>query len=302
MSSRLPAAAEWTRRPERGSLPVVRFMAWLSIAIGRAASRVPLRFIALYFFATGGSARRHSAAFLARVLGRRPSLREQWRVFFAFSSTVHDRIYFLRDRFDLFDIAVKGTQLFDAEGALLMGGHAGSFEVLRACGRQLGKRRVTMAMYEVNTRLVNDVLAAINPEVASDIVALGRPQSMIELASRLDEGALVGILADRTRGGEPTIEVPFLGADAAFPIGPMRMAAALRRRVIFMAGLYRGGNRYDIRFEPLADFTRVDAMSRAEREAAVREAIAEYARRLERCARDAPDNWFNFHDFWGRAA
>jgi predicted LPLAT superfamily acyltransferase len=28
-------------------------------------------------------------------------------------------------------------------------------------------------------------------------------------------------------------------------------------------------------------------------------AIARYAERLEHYARSAPDNWFNFHDFWG---
>jgi len=301
MSSRAPAATEWTRRPERGGMAVVRFMAWLSLAIGRGASRVVLRVIALYFFVTGGSARRHAAAFLERALGRRPTLREQFGIFFAFASTVHDRIYFLRDRIELFDVAVTGRELFDAEGALLMGGHVGSFEVLRACGRR-DKRRVAVAMYQANSRVVRDVLAAINPGAVADIVELGTPQSMIELAARLDEGALVGILADRTRGDEPTIGVPFLGANAALPTGPMRMASALRRRVVFMSGLYRGGNRYEIRFEPLADFSGVDAMTRQERDAAIRDAIAEYARRLERCAREAPDNWFNFHDFWGRAA
>ena len=154
-----------------------------------------------------------------------------------------------------------------------------------------------MAMYEVNAR-VHDVLAAVNPDLKDDIVALGRADSMIELASRLEDGAFVGILADRTRGDEPVVRVPFLGADAPLPMGPMRVAAALRTRVLFMAGLYRGGNRYEVRFEPLADFSGVDSMSRAERDSAVREAVAAYARRLEKCARDAPDNWFNFHDFW----
>ena len=51
-----PASADWTRRPERGSLPLVRFMAWLSLAIGRAASRILLRGVAAYFFATSPAA------------------------------------------------------------------------------------------------------------------------------------------------------------------------------------------------------------------------------------------------------
>jgi len=302
MSTRVPVAAEWTQRPERGSVHVMRFGAWLSLTAGRPVSRLMLRISVLYFFATAGAARRNAGVFLERALGRKPTLAEHHRLFLSFGTTVHDRIFFLRDRFPLFDIEVKGADVFDARGALLMGGHLGSFEVLRACGRTLGKRRVAMAMYSDNARAVNDVLAAISPDAVSDIVALGRPQSMLELAARLEDGALVGMLADRTLGDEPTVRLPFLGTEAPFPTGPMRIAAALRCRVIFMAGIYRGGNRYEIRFEPLADFTGLDGASRAERDSATRAGVEEYAKRLERCARDAPDNWFNFHDFWGARA
>jgi hypothetical protein len=301
MSTRVPAA-DWTQRPERGSLPVLRFMAWLSLAIGRPASRAMLRIAAPYFLVTGGSARRNTITFLRRALGREPTVADAYRLLFAFSSVLHDRIYLLRGRFDLFEIDVKGAELFDPEGALLMGGHMGSFEVLRACGREIGQRRVVMAMYVANTRFMNAVLGAVNPEASRDILHLGRPQSMLELAAHLEEGTLVGMLADRTLGDEPTIRIPFLGTQAPFPTGPMRIAAALRRRVIFMSGLYRGGNRYEVRFEPLADFTGLDAANREARDAAVRDAVTRYAALLEQRARDAPDNWFNFHDFWGDAA
>jgi hypothetical protein len=106
------------------------------------------------------------------------------------------------------------------------------------------------------------------------------------------------VLADRTLGNEPVVEVPFLGAPAPFPTGPMRMAAALRTRVFFMTGLYRGANRYEIRFEPLADFTSLEGLSRPEREQRVREAIARYVGRIEHYCRLAPHNFFNFHRFW----
>ena len=302
MSTPVHADSEWARRPERGSPGIVRLMTRLSVAIGRAPSRLLLRGIALYFFLTGGAARRNVRAFLAHVLGRKPTLREQFGVFFTFSSTIHDRVFFLEERFDLFQIEVQGADLFPPGGTLMMGGHLGSFEVLRACGRQVGHRRVVMAMYGEQAQRLNAILGEVSPEVHRDIVPLGRPQSMLDLAARLDEGAVVGILADRTPGDEPMVRVPFLGQEAAFPTGPMRIAAALRRRVYFMAGLYRGGNRYDIRFEQLADFAGAEAMTRAERDAAIREAVVAYARTLERYAREAPDNWFNFHDFWAMPA
>lgn len=298
--STLSGSADWTRAPERGSLWLIRFMAWMSMRLGRRFTRILLRVIAGYFLVFGGRSRTAVRGYLRRCLGREGTLAEQYAVYFAFASTLHDRIYFLKDRFDLFDIRVEGRELFDGRGALLMGAHVGSFEAMRACGR-MHALRVSMAMYEENARQINGVLEAVDASAFHDIVRLGRVDSMLELAARLDEGALVGMLADRTLGDEATIAIPFLGEDARFPKGPMRMAAALRRRVLFMTGLYRGGNRYDIRFEPLADFSQLEGLSREEKDRRIEEAVRAFAAAVERHCREAPCNWFNFYDFWERA-
>jgi predicted LPLAT superfamily acyltransferase len=118
---------------------------------------------------------------------------------------------------------------------------------------------------------------------------------MLKVRERLDEGAFVGILGDRTLGNEPLQEVSFLGSRAYFPVGPMRAAALLGRPMIFMLGLYRGGNRYQLVFELVTDFSSVD---RSERPAAIADAIARYAALLEKYCRSDPYNWFNFFDFW----
>ena len=292
-----PRAAEWTRRAERGSRALIRFIVWFSRRAGRAPARVLLVLITAYFFATAGPARRASREYLRRCLGREPTLAERFGLFFSFASTVHDRVFFLEGRFDLFEVEVHGAELLDAGGALLMGAHLGSFEAIHACGRGR-KREVAMAMYEENARKVQSALATIAPGMESDIVPLGHLDSMLRVRERLESGALVGVLADRTLGDERVIDVPFLGAPAPFPVGPMRMAAALRQRVHFMTGLYRGGNRYEVRFEPLADFTDLEGLDRAAREARVHAAVERYVERLEHHCRRAPDNFFNFHRFW----
>jgi predicted LPLAT superfamily acyltransferase len=152
-------------------------------------------------------------------------------------------------------------------------------------------------MYEENARRLNGVLATISPDALENVIPLGHVDSMLQLQARLDAGDLVGVLADRTLGNEPVIRVPFLGEAAAFPTGPMRMAAALRQPVFLMVGLYRGGNRYEVRFEKLADFSGLS--ERGQRAVLVQGAIAHYAARIEHYACSARDNWFNFFDFWG---
>jgi predicted LPLAT superfamily acyltransferase len=75
----------------------------------------------------------------------------------------------------------------------------------------------------------------------------------------------------------------------------MRAAAILRCPVFFMAGLYRGKNRYHVVFKPVADFS---ATSVGSRSLAVRAAIERYAATLDHYCRSDPYNWFNFFDFW----
>ena len=60
-----------------------------------------------------------------------------------------------------------------------------------------------MAMYEDNARKINSILAAINPKATPDIISLGHLDAMLKIAERLDRGAFVGILSDRTLGDEP---------------------------------------------------------------------------------------------------
>lgn len=295
-------AAEWVTHRERGSLWLLRIMAFLSLRCGRAASRIILYGIALYFFLFGPSARRHSRRYLRLALGRTPTARDRFLQILTFATTIHDRVYLINAQFGQFEISVEGEDAVLAHeskgrGALLLGAHMGSFEVMHSLSRRQRGLRVAMAMYEENARKIGGILAAINPEWVPDIVPLGRIDAMLNIAERLDHGAYVGVLADRTLGEEPAQAVQFLGQQAFVPTGPMRAAAILRCPVFFMAGLYRGGNRYHVVFERIADFSTAAAGGR---EVAVRAAVQRYAGVLEKYCRSDPYNWFNFFDFWRR--
>ncbi|OGS98365.1 MAG: acyl-CoA synthetase, partial [Gallionellales bacterium RIFCSPLOWO2_02_60_31] len=292
--------AAWAHTPERSSMLMLRVMTWISLRLGRRAARGVLHLIAAYFLLFAPASRRASSDYLGRALGRPARWRDLYRHFFTFAATIHDRVYLVNRRFDLFDFEVHGEDtlhrlLAGGKGLFLMGAHLGSFEVIRAIGRKHQDLRVAMLMHEDNAQKINAMLAAINPEAVQDIIGLGHIDSMLRVRERLDAGGIVGMLADRTPGNDALYPVQILGADANLPIGPFRMAALLRRPVVFMTGLYLGGNRYAIHFEPLADFS---AVARGQRDAALQAAITRYATLLDQYCRKAPYNWFNFFDFW----
>jgi predicted LPLAT superfamily acyltransferase len=291
---------DWVQQKERSHGLILRLMVWISLTFGRRVGRFVLHGIAAYFVLFAPAARRASRAYLSLALGRFAGWGDGYQHVLAFASTIHDRVYLLNDCFDGFEIEVQGEDelrevLKRRQGALLVGAHLGSFEVLRSVGRGVGGLKVAMLMYKENARKLNATLAAINPNAMQDIIPLGRVESMLAVRDKLDEGYAVGMLADRTLGGDTTQTVEFLGQPAELPIGPWRMAAMLKRPVFFMAGLYLGGNRYRIQFERLADFSQVE---RPQRDEAIRVAIERYADCMTRHCRQAPYNWFNFYDFW----
>lgn len=293
-------ATQWVGKRERGSATLLRMMIFVALHLGRPLARCILYLIAAYFFAFAPGARRGSRLYLRRALGHEPGAAERFRHVFAFASTILDRLYFMRARYDLFDISIEGEPLMEetlarGRGAFLLGAHLGSFELMSAVGRRRPGLSVAMAMYEHNASRVATFLRAASPGCAPEIIALGHLDAMLRISECLDQGKFVGMLADRTLGDTPAQVLSFLGRPALFPSGPMRAAAALKRPVIFMTGLYRGGNRYHVVFRQIADFSQP---APGGREAAVRAAIVRYVSVLEAYCRSDPYNWFNFYDFW----
>ena len=142
---------------------------------------------------------------------------------------------------------------------------------------------------------LTDLLDRLNPAVAATVLPLGGPASLLAVKETLAVGGVVGLLGDRYAPGEPTVSCTFFGQPAVFPTGPLILAAVTKVPVVLLFGLYRGGNRYDVYFEDLAECVDLD---RSDRDRAVRDWVQRYAVRLEYYSRQAPYNWFNFYDFW----
>lgn len=310
MSDETPAPAAWAAQRERSNRLALRLMAWIAVHLGRPVARLLLHPITGYFLLFSPGPKLQTRRYLQRALGREPGWADHYRQVHAFASVVLDRVYLARGGLDRFRIQVTGGELVhqllaEGRGAFMIGAHVGSFEALHAVGK--GQQLpVAMVMFPDNARLIHGVLQAVAPNLALEIIAIGRPGSTLKIRDWLDRGGLVGVLGDRVPpvgsgggagGRTDNVSLPFLGTPAVFNDGPLRLAMLLRRKVMFMVGLYRGGDRYDVRFELLADFSQPEA-DPARREQQLRAALQAYVTRLEALCREAPSNWFNFHDFW----
>lgn len=292
----------WTQRPEGGGL----FALWLIRAIARHGGRVLARAcllpITAYFLLVRGPERMASRTYLARVLGRPARLGDVARHIHTFAATILDRVFMLGGQFDRFEVEVEGLDALHAKidegrGLLLFGSHLGSFEVLRVLARKRPDIAVRVVLDKAHNPALTQLLDALNPEIARTVIDAGQdgPSIVLAIKQATDAGALVALLVDRARPGESVRMAPFLGAPAPFPVAPWLIAGALKVPVMLAFGLYRGGRRYSLAFEPFSDGIAID---RRERASALDALVARYAARLQARALAAPYNWFNFFDFW----
>jgi predicted LPLAT superfamily acyltransferase len=295
-----PQRGGWQGVAERGSILGIRFFVWLSTALGRAAARFVLRFVVAYYVLFHASIRRASADYLRRVHGW-ASVGLVYAHVLAFAEVTLDRAFILRGKIDRFRVTRTGNRYLEQlvatrTGAILLGAHLGSFEAMRMQGSREGLAINVLGDFR-NARMINEVLEAVSPGANARVIAIdpADPSFVLRIKERIARGELIAILGDRVVPEGRTATVDFLGGRAAFPTGAYVLAAVLRCPVYLTFGLYRRPDGYNLFCEPFAEAIE---LPRDDRDGALRAYAQKFAARLEEYVRRAPDNWFNFYDFW----
>jgi len=296
------SARPWHRIPEAGNAWGIRLLATLCRWLGRAPARALLVFIVGYYALVRPSARRASRLYLQRM-GVSSNLWAVYLHLLRFAQCALDRFFFLTGDFDRFEVSRFGHEYLvelaeQKRGAILLGAHLGSFEALRAMARDTNMPIAALGYFD-NTEMLNRELDRAGANRTHRFVRMvpGSLQHLFEVKELIEQGHAVALLGDRCLGERGT-EVEFLGAPARFPIGPYAMAAALECPIFITLGLHFPPNRYELYLEPF--MARVP--KRREDKTALDRCAQQFARRLEHYCRRAPDNWFNFYDFWEAAA
>ena len=296
----------WLRQRERGSGLAIGSLLWATRILGRTGVLPILWLVSGYYTLFGEAAKRASTEYLGRILpdGKAGFVR-RFRHIFTFVRVALDRFFLVQGRFDLFEITHTGGEhiarhVEEGSGAILVGAHLGSFEAMRA-GSRARSVRLNMLVHFEQAKMINAFLGAADPEFMVRVIEIhpGQLDHVFEAKERLEAGELVGIMADRVGLGGQTIPAEFLGSTADFPSGPFSLAAALGQPVYLTFGLFEGPRSYHLHCEP---FTEAVQIPRRERASTLPKLVQRYAGRLEHYCRLAPYNWFNFFDFWERAA
>jgi predicted LPLAT superfamily acyltransferase len=301
-------ARGWQQVAEVGSLGALRAMSWLYRVFGRAFSRAVLWPIAAYFFLRHAHVRDASREYLetlARFEGRprRVGSREVFGHVLEFAIQIFDRMVSWGDSFDRIRMEKSGSVALlelarSGRGGILVGAHFGSFDLLRLVADQ-SKVTVNVLMYTQHADRINEFFARLDPRSRVRVLPIDPDSVQTAFAVRrcVEQGEFVGILADRVPpGGRGRAErFPFLGRPAAFPTAPFELAALLGCPLLFCLCVRTGDAAYESIAKPLHAGGRVAPGQRSER---ARELLGAYVAELEQACRRAPQQWFNFFEYW----
>jgi predicted LPLAT superfamily acyltransferase len=305
-------SAHWANVAERGSVWTLRFAGWLHRNFGRSPMQLVLWGAPLYFFLFAPSVRRASRRYLERVWASpegRATLQHQPNSFsvikhlYAFGVNLYDRLVVLGGALDDYSIEHdRSGELFEyarkKQGALLLGAHLGSFELLWFLARRYDLK-VNVVVFYQNAERINSFFNALDPDMHLRAIGLD-PRSVsaaFTIKACIDRGEFVVILADRVPPGHSAAgaQVPFLGKNAAFPTGPFALASVLDCPILMALCLRTGNRQYRTVLRPLRGAVRIP---RAEREKHRQELLAQYVGLLEIYCQSFPYEWCNYFDFW----
>lgn len=293
--------ANWQARPEAGTNLAMRITVWIALKLGRRILGFVMFLTAMYFVLVRTAERRASREFLERITGRKATIWQVLDHFATFARITADRVYFLADRFDNIPVEVRGWDVMErharaGRGVVVLGSHVGSVEAARQASIHHPGVTVRVVLDRRSNANLIRRLEALNPDFAASLIDANQSSANLGLtiADALKLGESVAFLGDRFRPGDRTTTCMFLGSPARFPVGPLIIASVCRAPVVVVFSLYIDG-RYEVHCEELFDTFH---LPRKGRDQALQQAMQQYADKLEHCVRKAPNNWFNFYDFW----
>ena len=293
----------WLNKRERGTVLGIRAAFWFATALGRTVAKPLVALVAMWYRLFDRRAVRSSREWLTRVHGKQPGFWAIYHHLRTFAQVTLDKVFLATGRTRSLCFTRTGHELLaqqaaSGRGAVLLGAHLGSYEAMRAGGAN-DTLAIQILGYFQNAKMINSLLAELNPKQAAQVIHVGEDHIgvMARVQECLDRGEFVATLGDRTGLEQRSVEATFFGEKAWFAGGPLLLASILRCPVFLVFGLYKAPNRYELHCERFAD--RIE-LPRKDREGALRLWVQRYAERLEHHARQAPDNWFNFFDFWAR--
>jgi lauroyl/myristoyl acyltransferase len=262
--------------------------------------------IGLLAWLVASRARKQATANIIHVLGAktldtragRRQLRKTVRGIFQNSVRNYLEVFFLpymQPETLLRNLDAEGLEYFEAalalgKGVIIFTAHLGPFNYL---GQWLSIKgyQSTIPVERMPDERMLDLLLKLRGSQGIHIIPIGGGAALRSMIKALRNNQIVVIVADRVVQGE-SIEKPFFGEPARFPIGPVLLSQRTGATLVGAFGWYSSSNRLAGQFVPLSlELTEEDRMN-------TDKLMCGMIEKMERFIKAHPEQWEVFSPIW----
>ena len=259
-----------------------------------------LYFVVAYFIFTSGKAFGYLFRYFHEIqkYGRLRSLVCIYRNYYIFGQVLLDKTAMLAGFQSKFTFDFEGEEYLRQmkDGGLLVSAHVGNWEIAGQLLNRLEKR-INIIMFDAEHRQIkgylSDVLSSRN---VNFIVIRDDFSHLLEIKQAMANKEIIAMHGDRFIEGNRTVVLDFMGKPAAFPIGPVNLAAKFKVPVSFVFAVKETSSHYHFYATPLHHVAFTTNLK--QREENFREALEIYTGKFEEILRKYPLQWFNYYNFW----
>lgn len=294
----MPKKSEWKGKSRGGVLGYKIFIFFLQY-FGISFAYFFLVFVALYYVPFAPKATRASYFYFRKIRkfsAFRSIIYIYWS-YYRFGQTLLDKVAVMSGFFPRF------TYYFDGEhhlrelaaqkkGAILISAHIGNWEIASHFLKKLDCP-VNIVMLDAERQQIKALLDKSMSKREFKIIAIKEDFShLLKIHEAIQNKEFICIHGDRfipEQGGK-TYRTKFLGYYAHFPRGPFELAARLKVPYTFVFAIKESSKHYHFYAMPgkMLETGNVEAI------------IEEYLQHMERVLDEAPEQWFNYYDYWER--
>ena len=283
----------------RGGVLGYKIFVWTLRNFGISFAYFLLVFVVSYFIFTSGKAFRAVYRYFHERMnyGKLKSLISIYRNYYVFGQILVDKLALLAGFQHKFTFDFEGEEYLRQmdKGGLLISGHAGNWEIAGQLLVRLEKK-INILMYDAEHQKIKGYLADVLQRNVHFIIIREDYSHLQEIKEAFSRGEIIAMHGDRYIEGNKTVVTEFLGKNAAFPIGPVNLAARFNVPAAYVFAVKETNTHYHFYSTPLQYIEFSNNLKK--RDAILASAVIKFADAFETVVYKYPLQWFNYYDFW----
>ncbi len=284
----------------RGGVLGYKIFVWTLKYFGISFAYFLLYFVVSYFVFSSGKAFKAIFCYFHKILGYGifRSFISVYRNYYLFGQVLLDKIAMLAGFQSKFSFDFEGEEYLRQmeNGGILISAHIGNWEIAGQLLNRLDKK-INIILFDAEHQRIKGYMSEILTRRNVNFIVIRDDFShLLEIKQALANKDIIAMHGDRFIKGNKTMWMNFLGKPAAFPIGPLNMAAKFGVPVSFVFAVKETRSHYHFYATPLSHIPYSGNIGK--REAIFRETLKSYAGAIEKIVRKYPLQWFNYYDFW----